>query len=340
MNQILVTGPSGFLGHHVIKLLNGRGLKPRALVRSGGGEVTKAVTEMRKLDVDEVEGGVEDLPSLRAACAGIDTVFHMNFLIRLGGGAEVEKALHEVNVLGTRHVLDAATEAGVARVVVSSSALTVGLSRKPQPIDEAADWATCGFDLPYALSRRQAEQEALARPSGRGLPTIVAVNPSFTMGPEDFVGAPANGLAKGMTKRWFRMTAPIGFGVLDVRDFADGVLRAAERGRHGRRYLLSGENVMPGSLLNEVATVYGKRPPRYLFPIKAWMAYPLVTAHEMWSRLRGKPPKATRSILQLWGRYAWYDTSLARHELGWEPRPLRDTLRDTLDWLLPKNRNG
>src|SRR5262245_40681033 len=280
MNTILVTGPSGFLGYHVIKRLNDRGLRPRALLRATLDEATPAVTEMRKLRADEVEGGVEDLPSLRAACEGVDTVLHMNFAIRLGAGPDVEKELHEVNVVGTRNVLDAATQEGVARVVVSTSALAVGLSRSPRPIDESADWSACGIDLPYALSRRQAEQEALVRPSGPGLPTVVAVNPSFTMGPEDFQGAPANGLAKAMTKRWFRITAPIGFGLHDVRDFADGVLRAAERGQHGRRYILSGENLMPQDLLKEVAALRGTRPPRWLVPIKTWMVYPLVAAHE------------------------------------------------------------
>jgi dihydroflavonol-4-reductase len=336
MNKILVTGASGFLGYHVIKLLNARGYKPRALLRTGAGAVTDAVNELRKLAIEEVEGAVDDLPSLQAACQGMDTVLHMTFVIELGGGADVEKVLHDVNVVGTRNVLDAATRAGIARVVVSSSSLAVGLSRGPQPIDEEADWNTCGCDLPYARSRREAEQEALARPQQVGLPTIVAVNPSFTMGPEDFQGAPANKLAQSMTKRWFRISAPIGSGVLDVRDYADGVLRAAEKGRHGQRYLLSGENVMPDQLLRVVAAVRGLRPPSFLFPIKAWMVYPFLAAYEMWNKLRGKPPKVTRSVLQLWGRYAWYDTSLARKELGWGPRPLRETVADSLNWLLSR----
>jgi dihydroflavonol-4-reductase len=250
----------------------------------------------------------------------------------------MERVLHEGNVVGTRNVLDAATQAGAARVVVSSSALTVGLNREPRPLDETADWETCGFDLPYALSRRQAEREALARPGGPGLPTILAVNPSFTMGPDDFVGAPANGLVKRMAEGRFPITAPIGFGVLDVRDFADGVLRAARDGHHGRRYLLSGENLTPDALLKAVAAVQGSRPPRLLLPLERWMLQPLIAAHEMASRLRGRAPKVTREILQLWGRYAWYDTTLARRELGWESRPLGDTLRDTLDWLHSRDR--
>jgi dihydroflavonol-4-reductase len=329
MSTILITGPSNYLGYHVIKLLNQRGVRPRALLRSGDGETSKAVKELKKLTIDEFEGGVEDLPSLKAACKGVDTVCHMDFVLKLGGGKDVEKALYEGNVLGTRNVLDAATQAGVARVVVSSSVLTVGVNREPKPLDETADWETYGFGLPYALSRRQAEQEALARPCGAGLPKIVAANVSLTMGPGE--GAPANVLVRKMANGSIRITAPIGVGVVDVRDFAEGVLLAAEKGHHGRRYILSGENLTPEILLKEVAVVSGTQPPGFLFPLKKWMLYPLITVYELVSRVSGKTPKITRSILQLWDRHAWYDTTLARTELGWEPRPLRETLRDTLN---------
>jgi dihydroflavonol-4-reductase len=339
MKNVIVTGPSNFLAYHIIKLLNNGGIRPRVLLRVGGGEVTRAVKELRKLNIEEREGDVQDLPSLKRACEGVDTVLHMDFMISVGGGTEIEKSLYDVNVVGTRNVLDAATYAKVARVVVSSSSLTVGLSRDSKPIDETADWAVCGIGLPYALSRRQAELETLARPGGAGLPIVVAVNPSLTMGPEDFEGAPLNSMVKVMAKRLFWMTVPIGSGVLDVRDFADAVLRAAESGRHGRRYLISGENLTPEQLLNEISSVSKVRTPGFLLLIHAWMVYPIIRVHEMWCKLTGRTPKATLALLQLWGRNAWYDTSLARAELGWKPRPLRESLNDTIDWLLRYERN-
>ena len=120
-------------------------------------------------------------------------VFHLKFTISLSSGKQVEQSLYEGNVVGTRNLLEAAANSGVSRVVVSSSSLTVGLNHEPQPLDEGADWDRYAFNLPYALSRRQAEQEALSRSPGEP-PEIVVVNPSFTLGPEDLVGAPANGL--------------------------------------------------------------------------------------------------------------------------------------------------
>lgn len=333
MNKIFVTGTTGFLGYHVIKRLNEQGVRPRALLPKDGDPADPALQALQKLDMDPIEGSVEDLSSLKAACNGVDTVLHLAFVITLGGGPDALKRLEEVNVGGTRNVLDAATEAKVARVVVSSSVLTVGMNRESQPLDETADWATHELDIPYAKSRREAELEALARPHGDQLPVVVVVNPAFTMGPEDFVGAPANKLVKLQSSGRFPITIPVGFGCLDVRDYADGVLRAAEKGRHGTRYILSSHNVMPNKLALDVTSVAGVKPPRWQFSIPKWLVTSLLTALELWAKLTRKPPKVSRSIVELWDRYAWYDAKRAHTDLGWAPRPLRETLEDTLSWL-------
>jgi dihydroflavonol-4-reductase len=225
--------------------------------------------------------------------------------------------------------MEAAAQSGAARVVVTSSALAVGVNRKPEPLDETADWTIHRLQLPYAVSRRQAEAEALARATQSM--AVVAVNPSFTMGPEDYVGAPANKLLKAVAGGRLPFTLPVGFGCLDVRDFAEGMLLAAERGRSGQRYLLTGHNVGLDELLRQVAAIAGVRPPRWRLPI--WVAQVLVTILQAGYALTGKRPPITRGVLEILGRYAWYDASLARRELGWEPRPLQQTLEDTLRWL-------
>jgi dihydroflavonol-4-reductase len=329
MRAFLVTGPAGFLGYHVVKLLNERGARPRVLLPRGADAAIPAVGSLLKLNVEAAEGSLDDPASLRAACDGIDTVLHVQFTIALGGGDQVARALYEGNVVGTANLLQAAADARVARVVVSSSVLAVGLSREPRALDETADWQRYAFRLPYALSRREAEQAALARQEP---PSVVVVNPSFTLGPEDFVGAPANKLVMRMSRGGFRLSAPIGFGMVDVRDYADGVLRAAERGAHGRRYILSGANVMPDQLLREVCAVAGVPPPRWLFTLRAWMLSPVVAVLGLISRLKRSPPRVTRAVLELWGRYAWYDTGRAHAELGWNARPLRETLESTIRW--------
>jgi dihydroflavonol-4-reductase len=237
--------------------------------------------------------------------------------------------IREVNLGGATRVLDMASAKGVPRVVVASSALAVGVNRQPQPLDENASWAEHAFNLPYAVLRRQAEQESLAR--ARPGFDVLAVCPAFTMGPDDPVGAPANKLLKSLINRKMPITLTVGFGCLDVRDFASGVLLAARRGRSGQRYLLSGHNVTTKQFVEEVASIAGIRPPRFEPPKVVLGA--LVSALALVSRLRGRPAPLTRDVLQIIGRYAWYDTSRARAELGWTPRPLGQTLEDTIRWL-------
>lgn len=332
MKKILVTGATGFLGHHAVRLLNERGLRPRVMLSEAERAPSKGLDALRKLDIEEVAASVGQPASLAAACDGVDTVLHLEFALKLSSGPEVDKQLHEVNVIGSRNLLDAATQARVARVVMSSSSLAVGLAREAKPIDESAPWEVTGLELPYARSRREAEREALARPSGPGLPVIVTINPTFTLGPHDYQGAPANSIIKLMAKG-FPLAADIGFSILDVRDYADGVLRAAQQGKHGRRYLLSGDNVTAGTLLAAVCEATGKKAPGWRFTLYPAVLSPLLALVELQAKAMSSVPVATRSVLELFGRYAWYDATLAKNELGWQPRRLHDSIKDSLAWL-------
>jgi dihydroflavonol-4-reductase len=332
MKKILVTGATGFLGHHAVRLLNERGQRPRVMLSEAERQPSKGLDALRELDIDEVAASVDEPASLAAACDGIDTVMHLEFALKLSSGPEVEKQMHQVNVIGSRNLLDAATKARVARVVMSSSSLAVGLAHEPKSIDESAPWDTTGLQLPYARSRREAELEALSRPGGPGMPVIVTINPTFTLGPHDYQGAPANSIIKLMA-RGFPLDADIGFSILDVRDYADGVLRAAERGKHGQRYLLSGDNVTARTLLTAVCEVTGKKVPGWRLTLHPAVLSPLLALVELQARLMNDIPVATRAVLELFGRYAWYDAKLAKRELGWQPRPLLESIKDSLAWL-------
>ena len=332
MEKVLVTGAEGFLGYHTIKLLHERHkIKPRGLVEVEEGEIAKYGLE--NLEVEIIRGSIQDSQVLREACEGIDTVFHMKFQISLGGGKAAEEEMEQINVVGTRNLLQAATEAGVKRVVISSSSLAVGLNHEPQPLNETADWTKHQFSLPYALSRRKAEQESLATEASNDHPVVVAINPSFTMGPEDYINAPANLLAKLISQGKLKFKIPIGFGILDVRDYAAGALLAAERGRHGQRYLLSGENVTSSEFIKKVVAIAGVKPPGFLLPLPVWLVSPLITIIRLFSKLRGQPSPVHPSILELWHHYAFYDTGLAQKEFGWQPRSLEETIKDSLEWM-------
>ena len=324
MDTVLITGASGFLGYHVAKRLNEVGVRPRVLeLRDGRPEV------LDRLDVERCTGVLEDPAAIRAACSGVGTLLHLAFKVSVGSGERLLEEMRRINIEGTKRLLDAAAAGGVRRAVVAGSALAVGVNRHPKPLDETASWSEHSFDLQYANIRREAELNALAQATPQF--AVMTVCPSFTFGPDDPVGAPANKLVQAVMSRKLRFTLPVGFGCLDVRDFASGVVLAAERGRSGQRYLLSGENVTTNQLLEQIASIAGVSAPRFTPPM--WLLRTLVGALEMVSRLRRKPAPVTREVLQIVGRYAWYDTTRAQTELGWSSRPLRATLDDTIRWL-------
>jgi dihydroflavonol-4-reductase len=234
--------------------------------------------------------------------------------------------MQRINIAGTKQLLQTAASCGMKRAVIVGSALAVGVNRNPVPLNENANWSEHAFPIPYAQNRRHAELEAFAcaTPSF----SVMSVCPAFTFGPDDPVGAPANKLVQGLISRKLRFTLPVGFGALDVRDFASGMVLAAQRGRSGERYLLSGENVTANQLVEQVAAIGGIRAPRFTPP--AFLLHGLVGALELVCAITRKSAPLTREVLQVLGRYAWYDTSKARAELGWTSRPLRTTLEDTI----------
>lgn len=324
MNAILVTGASSFLGYHVVKRLNEGGVRPRVLERRDS-----KVDVLDHVDVERAAGHLDDQDAVKSACRGVQTVLHLAFKVSVGGGAQAVEEMQRINVDGTRALLQAAAAAGVRRAVVTGSALAVGVNRQPSPLDESARWSEHEFDLPYAKMRRQVELDAIAQ-SNAGF-AVLTVCPSFTFGPDDPSGAPANKLLTALMTGKLPAKVAVGFGCLDVRDFAKGMVLAGEKGRSGQRYLLSGENITTDRLVEEVTSITGVGGPRFTAP--SFLVKGLVGGLEVLSGIRGKPPAITRDVLQILGRYAWYDTSKARRELGWTPRPLRETLADTIAWL-------
>jgi dihydroflavonol-4-reductase len=321
MKTVLVTGATGFIGYHVVRRLLERGIRPRALARR-----SSDTSHLRALDVELVEGDVEHFPSLREAMAGAGTVFHVAGMVSTDP-ADAPR-LYQVNVAGTRHVLDAAAGAGVSRVVVTSSVAAVGVHAEPRPLDESAPWESRP-QYPYAATKRQAEEDALAM-ARRGLPVVV-VNPSIVIGPEDFGPSAGGRHVKDLMDRrvpaWIRM----GLAYVDARDVAEGHLLAAERGRPGERYILSAHNLMLDEFFRQAAAAAGVPPPRWQVPLGA--AYAMACLFEAWAVVARRRPLVTRGVLQSAGKYAWYDATRARTELGWTTRPLEETLQDTVAWF-------
>jgi dihydroflavonol-4-reductase len=319
--RVGVTGGGGFLGYQLVCQLRALGAEVRLLSLPP----PASHPLWRRQDVTCYWGDVRDAALVRRALAGCEIVFHTAAVIAFAGPARAQMAA--VSQLGTQHVL-AALDRG-ARLVHTSSVVTVGASRQPQPVCEETPFPTELLALDYVRSKRRAETLVLA---AAGEKDVVIVNPTFLLGPEDY--GPSD-LGRWWLRFW-KGRAPValpgGINLVDVRDAACGHLLAAEWGRPGRRYLLGGEDRTFVALGRELAAVARLRPRAFL-RLPVCLLGPVAAAATCLAWCSGKTPFPSFQHARL-GRYYWFARSTrACQELGYQPRPLADSLRDTYHWF-------
>lgn len=315
--RVVVTGATGFLGHHTVGLLRRQGAEVTALVRGSSSR-----GRLEALGVRSVTAPLDDGAALQAGCAGADVLLHLAGAVDFGDDWTL---CRQVNVEGTRTVLAAARRAGVRRAVHVSSIVAVGATLRRQPLDETAEWNLAALRVAYITTKREGEAVALAAAAAGQ--EVVVVNPGCVIGPDDVSGSEFGILCR----RFWRGRIPVyfagGLSVVDVRDVADGVLRAARGGRPGARYLLTGHNLTQGQFFAALARTAGRFIPRLRLPI-AVGRLGAVLADRLPRRPKQRPYLSAGQARAL-GQYFWYDCGLARRELGYEPRPLTDTLAAT-----------
>ncbi|MFH8615147.1 NAD-dependent epimerase/dehydratase family protein [Streptomyces sp. NPDC017979] len=317
-----MTGASGLVGARVVQALRDAGHDAVALVRP-----SSETGRLAALDVPVARAGLDDRTALRAAFEGCDTVFHCAAVYTYWDATLAE--LTRDNVDGTRAALLAAAEAGVRRVVVTSSSVTCGSSGGPVARDE--DCVPGGEYLPdYFLSKTEQERVALSYGAELGL-EVVAACPTIVVGGPDRRLVPSNALLVRYLADRLRTSYPGGCNIVSVRDVARGHVLLAERGTAGGRYLLGGENWAWRTIHQTVSELCGTHGP--------WAnashtgAYLAATAAEVRALLSARPPATTRAEARTMGRYYWY-----RHDraaaLGYAPRPARRALAEALGWLV------
>jgi dihydroflavonol-4-reductase len=311
-----VTGATGFVGRHLALRLVELGARVTALVRPGSDRRRLAGAGVRC-----AEAGLEDEGGLARACDGCEFLFHLAGAVDFHGDWD---RFRRVNVGGTRRALAAAGSAGVRRFVHTSSVVAVGASRRPALLDEASGWDLAALKVPYVTTKRRAEEHVLSAPVP-GV-EVVVVNPACVVGPGDHSGSEFGTLCR----RFWRGRIPFHFGggnnFVDVRDVAAGHLQAAERGRAGERYILGGENRDYAAFFADLSRAAGRsifrlRLPDALGGVVAWLD----------GRLgRGGAARAylTPEQARLIGWFFYYDCGKARRELGYSPRPLRQSLAE------------
>lgn len=311
--RVVIAGATGFVGFHLARLLATRGARVKAIVRK-----TSSRQRLLDLDVECVEASLEDKSTLVPACEGADYLFHLAGAVDFEGDWD---RFERVNVGGTRAVLDAAREAGVNRVVHTSTIAAVGATRDGRVLNEDAVWNLEKCRVPYVTTKRRAEELAMSA-AAEGA-DVVVVNPASIVGPDDFTSSEFGTMCKRFWRRRVPFYTPGGNNFVDVRDVAIGLALAALRGRRGRRYILGGENRTFGDFFKDLARAAGTN--YFIAPLPVVVCAVLARVN-MW--LPGRPMHITPEQIRLGAWYFYFDAGRARCELGFHARPLAESLAD------------
>jgi dihydroflavonol-4-reductase len=321
--RIFVTGGTGFVGSHTVAELVRRGHDVRLLVRSTD-RIAPALSPLGVGEQDYTIGDVTDAASVKRGMEGCEAVLHAASIYSLD--VRAAKMLGEVNVRGTDTVLRAAEKLELDPIVYVSS-----LAAFYPPDGEVLNAESPIKDPPGAYFKSKAEAERIARRyQERGVP-VVSSYPSGVFGPQDpHFGESAQAVASIL--RYRMLVGPKGgLSVVDVRDVAKAHAAMFEAGRAARRYILSGTSMPFASIIGTLAELTGRRLPH--LPLPGWALRPMVRTIGLLQRfLPFRLPLSNEGFDSImWDPHG--DDSRARAELGYAPRPLRETFADTIEWM-------
>lgn len=320
MSAKLVIGANGFLGSHVLRQLvvADDGSEIRAMVRPNASTIG-----IDDLDVTRIHGDVFDTEALREAMTGCDAVYHC--VVDARGWLRDPAPLFRTNVEGTRNVLDVAAEIpGLRKFVYTSSYVTVGRKRGKRSTE--ADTVDVSKVTPYVRSRVQAEELVLQYARERGLPAV-AMCVSTTYGSGDWGRTPHGAIIAGAAfgKLPFVMSG-IDLEAVGIDDAAQAMLLAADRGTPGERYLISEKMISNAEVARLAAEAAGVAPPQRSIPLP--VSYALAAAGTLKGKLRGTDERLSLESLRLMRAEAELDHSKAVRELGWQPRPVEESIAE------------
>lgn len=328
--NVLVLGATGFLGSNLVRALVARGDQVHVLIRPIRSHV-QAIhhrDSLAGLAVARVEGDLSDVESLKLACQGIHVVYHCAGYYpseTVPAETAVAQALTE-----TRNVLEAVRGASVSRLVFVSSLTTIGFPNDhAAPANEDCPFVPRYPDNPYLMAKAAMENEVLAA-SRQDVPAVV-VNPTACFGPYD--SKPTSGtqvlmIAKRMMPGYIQGQT----NAIDVRDVAVGMIRAAEQGRVGQRYILGNWNTTQKELNDLIARVAGVSAP--FLPVPFPLArYGSKVGDWAFRTILHKPAPVPAFFVEVLQHMQHYDCSKARIELDLPQSSVEQAIRDEIEWF-------
>lgn len=323
MSTALVTGGTGFVGSHIVRVLVEAGHTVRVLHRQ-----SSPLDLIQGLPIEHTIGDVVDSASLERAMQGCNWVFHVAAVADYWRENRVK--LYLVNVNGTINVLNAAKHTGVRRVIFTSSAAAIGLRDDGLPADESIPFNLQPRQFPYGHSKALAERE-VQRAVADGLDAVI-LNPTAIYGPGDLNQISGSAIVEVGNGR-----VPIypsgAWTVIDVRDVAQAHLVAAERGRTGERYLLGAEDISHKAEMELVADIAGIPAPQ--IPIPAELT-PVIATAAGWLLRAGIKLPVDETQIRLSAHNLYFDCRKAWHELGEPQIGLHQSIEDTYWWYVER----
>ncbi len=319
MKNVLVTGGNGFVGSNLAEELLRRGYSVRILRRE-----SSDLRALQGIDVEHRIGDIRDKVSLAAAMKGCDTVFHTAAMVTFDRKRADEQ--RQVNVDGTRNVVEACLSLGVERLLHTSSVAAIGMPEKGElateetPFNAKRDWG-------YKFSKFKAEEE-VSKGVTQGLHAVL-VNPSVIVGERDIYFHGGDIIRR--VKRWqvpFYIEG--GMNVVYVGDVVNGMISACEKGRRGERYILAGTNLTHEEIFKKTASLVGGLSPMAKLPLPALRGAAAVV--ESVSSFLGVQPMITPDLIAGAGRYNWYSIAKAEHELGYSSTPFETAILQAYAW--------
>jgi dihydroflavonol-4-reductase len=317
---VAVTGATGHIGANLVRALVDKGIPTRCLVHVNHRAIDG-------LDVEKIQGDLRDMDSLCRAFKGVDVVYHLAATISLSM-ADWPR-LEETNVNGTSNVVEACRRAGVRRLIHFSSIHALIQEPFDTPVDEKRPLVALKSCPPYDRSKAASER-VVHEAIDKGLDAVI-IYPTAAFGPHDYAPSFFGEALISMANRKLPALVTGGFDWVDARDVAAGAMLAEAKAPTGARYLTSGHWVSMCDIAKMIADITGVNTDKFVCPL--WLAHIGAPFIEGFSHINHTRPLYTSVSLRALKSNRNISHARATSELGYQPRPFRETLTDTLHWF-------
>jgi len=319
---VLVTGATGFIGSNIVRELIKEGINVRVTLRKNSD--TRNIDD---LNVEKIYCDIRDKDSVKKALKGCDTLYHT--AAYFAHWSPNKKLFYDINVEGTKVILEEALSQGLEKVVYTSTSNTIGSHGAGNYVNEEAEFNGWDAGDHYAISKYLAEGEAM-KICEKGLPLVI-VNPTLVIGVRDRKPTPSGALIVDIANENMPGYIEGAINVIDVEDVACGHIQAAQKGRIGERYLFGNENLFVGEFFELIAEIAGIKPPKRKIPYR--VALLLGYLFQIGAHITKKPPLVSVSQVRLGKMGEHFDCSKAINELGLKQTPIKKTIEKAITWF-------